>query len=279
MLRPDEYIHNELSGFYPPDEVKYFTRLILQDVCGWSVTDIAACKFNDLSNAEARKIEEITSRLKIYEPYQYILEKTEFYGMPFFVTPDVLIPRPETEELVEWILSEISIPKPKILDIGTGSGIIAIALAKNLPDAEVHAWDVSENALSVARKNAELNAVGVQFSLKDVLQPIKIDTIFDVIVSNPPYVLESEKATMEQNVLDFEPHLALFVPDENPLLFYDKIADFALNNLKKNGKLFFEINRAKGKDICKMLSEKRFANVELRKDISENARMIRAEKI
>lgn len=278
MQRPDEHIRNKLSGFYSPDELKSFTRLILQDVCGYSVPNITACKFNNLSDSQAQKIEEIVLRLQNYEPYQYIIGKTEFYGLPFLVTSDVLIPRPETEELVEWILLETQISKPKILDIGTGSGCIAVALAKKLPDAEVQAWDISEGALSIARKNAELNGTSVRFLLKDALQPTLDESSFDVIVSNPPYVLDQEKTTMEKNVLDFEPHTALFVPDNNPLLFYEKIAELALKHLTNNGRLFFEINREKGTDVCRMLSAKGFSNVELRKDISGNDRMILAQK-
>lgn len=277
MQNPQEYISNNLSGFYESDEVKSFTRLILQDVCRYSVADIATRKFNNLSDVQARKVKDIVLRLQNYEPYQYILGQTEFYGMPFLVTSDVLIPRPETEELVEWIIAENRLKNPKILDIGTGSGCIAVALAKKVPMAEVCAWDVSEAALSVAHENAKKNGVDVRFLLKDVLTGV-VNESFDVIVSNPPYVLDAEKSTMEKNVLNFEPHLALFVPDNNPLLFYDKIAELAIRNLRSGGRLYFEINRQKGVEICEMLSNKGFLNVELRKDISRNERMVRAEK-
>lgn len=279
MLRyPDKYIHEKLSDFYSPDEVKSFTHLLLQDVCGYSLVDIATHKFNNLSDAQVRKLEDIVVRLQNNEPYQYILGETEFYGMSFSVTPDVLIPRPETEELVEWIVSENDLQNPKILDIGTGSGCIAVALAKKIPGSEIQAWDISDNALNVARKNAKLNDVEIEFSKKDILSEFSEGFNFDIIVSNPPYVLEKEKADMAKNVLNYEPHLALFVPDDTALIFYEKIAQLALNMLPKEGKLFFEINRQKGSEIVEVLSTKGFVNVELRTDISGNDRMIRAEK-
>lgn len=278
MQHISEYISNQLSGFYQPDEVKSFTRLILQDVCEYSLTDIASRKCTNLSDEKRADVKKFVSRLQNYEPYQYIVGWTEFFGMKFSVTPDVLIPRPETEELIEWIISENRETNRKILDIGTGSGCIAVALAKKLPAANVQAWDISEKALSVARENAKLNGVEVEFLQKDILSETTNSEHFDIIVSNPPYVLEKEKAAMEKNVLDFEPHLALFVPDNDPLLFYEKIADFALKNLTKQGKLYFEINREKGSELCEMLSEKGFSHIELRKDISGNERMVRADK-
>ena len=189
----------------------------------------------------------------------------------------MLIPRPETEELVQWVLESAENKPMKILDIGTGSGCIAVTLAKKLPSAEVHAWDISEDALKVARRNAERNGVKVIFSKRDMLLEPVSDEKFDIIVSNPPYVTEVEKTEMQENVLNFEPHLALFVPDDNALVFYEKIADFALTNLNKGGQLFFEINRAKGADIARLLEEKGFKNIELRKDISGNERMVMAE--
>lgn len=278
MQLSKESIFDALSGFYSREEIRIFIRYILEDVCNASFSEVSAYKFNHLSDLEAQKIKDIVERLKQYEPIQYILGKTAFYGMSFIVTPDVLIPRPETEELVEWILSENTEENPKILDIGTGSGCIAVTLAKKILGAKVHAWDVSEAALELTHKNAELNNVKVQISQTDVLKLQDRDTLFDIIVSNPPYVLETEKGEMEKNVLDFEPHVALFVPDENPLLFFDKIADLATTNLRFGGKLYFEINREKGVEIQSMLQAKGFTNVELRKDISGNNRMIRAEK-
>lgn len=278
MELSQKYIYDALSGFYSQDEIRIFTRWILEDVCNAVSADVSTCKFNELSDAQVRKIKDIIERLQQHEPIQYILGKTEFYGMPFFVTPDVLIPRPETEELVEWIISENSIEKPVILDIGSGSGCIGVTLAKKIPKAEVHAWDLSEKALEITRKNAELNNVQVHTSQTNVLKLQDCNTLFDIIVSNPPYVLEAEKEQMDRNVLDYEPALALFVPNENPLLFYERISDIAMTNLHSGGRLYFEINREKGVKIEGMLKAKGYTNVQLRKDISGNNRMIHAVK-
>lgn len=277
VQNPAEHIHNALREFYPADEVKTFSRLILQDVFRYSAADIATRKFNKLSDAERIKLEDILLRLRNYEPFQYILGKAHFFDMEFTVDPSVLIPRPETEELVEWILSENKRTDPKILDIGTGSGCIAVALAKNIPQAEVHAWDISEKALRVAAANAQLNNVEVFFEQVDVLREIPGQAGYDIVVSNPPYVTESEKRGMEPNVLRFEPHEALFVPNDNALLFYERIAGIALQQLNTAGKLFFEINRAYGERIVAMLNQTGYLNVEMRKDLSGNDRMIKAE--
>lgn len=272
------HILQELDGIYSRPEISVLTGLILEEVCGNSFRGITSDKINHLSGSELRKIEDIVHKLKHGEPIQYILGKTEFYGMLFKVTPDVLIPRPETEELVEWILSENQQAGLSVLDIGTGSGCIAVTLAKKMNDADVHAWDISGEALEVASGNALLNSVNVHFSLQDIFQPVERTPSFDVVVSNPPYVTESEKATMEANVLGFEPYEALFVPDHQALLFYDRIADMALEGLDSDGRLYFEINREKGMEVCNMLHSKGFVRVALRKDIAGNDRMVRAVK-
>jgi release factor glutamine methyltransferase len=215
--------------------------------------------------------------LKKNEPYQYVFGKCEFYGLEFRVTPDVLIPRPETEELVEWVLSENSMAD-RFLDIGTGSGCIAVTLGKKIPAAAIHAWDISDGALAIAAENAAYNGVVVQFLKRDILQSFSAETSFDVIVSNPPYVMESEKVTMEENVLHFEPHEALFVPDNDPLLFYRRIAEVALEMLHEGGRLYFEVNRTKGASICSMLQQRGYLEVESRNDLSGNLRMIKAVK-
>ena len=277
MQNPKDFIKSELKDLYSPDEISSLTRLILEKEFAIPFADILACKFNHLSDAEMQKLTEIVGKLKNSEPIQYILGETDFFGLAFYVNGSVLIPRPETEELVQWVLESAENKPMKILDIGTGSGCIAVTLAKKLPSAEVHAWDISEDALEVARKNAERNGVKVIFVKRDMLLEPVSDEKFDIIVSNPPYVTEVEKTEMQENVLNFEPHLALFVPDDNALVFYEKIADFALTNLNKDGKLFFEINRAKGADIAHLLEEKGFTNIELRKDISGNERMVMAE--
>jgi release factor glutamine methyltransferase len=279
MENPAQYIQNELKDVFSKSEASALTRLILKDVCKASFADIAACKVSHLSDAQSRKIENIVSRLKKNEPIQYILGTTEFYGLPFRVTPDVLIPRPETEELVEWILLESADCEDfSILDIGTGSGCIPVALAKKRPDATVFAWDISEKAIEIAAENAKRNGVRVHFARQDVFAPFSSEIAFDIIVSNPPYVSETEKETMDANVVDFEPHIALFVPNKNPLLFYERIADIATKHLKPNGKLYFEINRNKGEAVSAMLQQKGFADIELRKDISGNERIIRGRK-
>lgn len=272
------HILQQLDGLYSQAEISILSGYILDEVYNSSSRGVMRDKISHLSGSELRKVEDIVLRLKSGEPIQYILGKTEFYGMPFMVSPDVLIPRPETEELVEWILSENRQGNCSVIDIGTGSGCIAITLAGKMSGAVVCAWDISDNALKIASENARLNGVSVQFSLHDIFQPV--DDIFsiDVLVSNPPYVTESEKAGMEAGVLDFEPHDALFVPDNNALVFYERIADVAMELLRGGGKLYFEINREKGAEVCGMLRDKGFVNVELRKDISGNDRMVRAVK-
>ncbi len=276
-------IRRELEDQYTYSELSTLVRIILEEVFSIGYTEINSDKINNLSPSMLNKVEDIVSRLKKNEPIQYILGKTEFYGLNFTITPNVLIPRPETEELVEWIITEISNEKSNILDIGTGSGCIAVTLAKKLPDSKVHAWDISKDALKVAMNNARLNNVTVNFSQQDVLAlKVKQDVLgaekFDIIVSNPPYVVESEKATMDENVLRYEPHKALFVPNDNPLLFYEKIINIALFLLKDNGELYFEINRSYGEQLSQILFNKRFKSIELRKDISGNFRMIKGVK-
>jgi release factor glutamine methyltransferase len=224
----------------------------------------------------------IITELKNQKPIQYILGETFFYGLRFEVNQNTLIPRPETEELVEWIISENKKSQQssnlKVLDIGTGSGCIAISLAKNLPNAKVSALDISEEALNVAKNNAEFNQVTIDFILADVLAIEKLPDTFDVIVSNPPYVRESEKDLMQQNVLSNEPHIALFVENENPLLFYDKIAELAKNHLTENGVLYFEINQYLGEETVDLLKTKGFKNIELKKDIYGVDRMVKCLK-
>ncbi|MDR0422559.1 MAG: peptide chain release factor N(5)-glutamine methyltransferase [Proteiniphilum sp.] len=270
------FLQEELNGLYSGREASVLMQLIFEEICGTPFRGITADKINHLSGLEIGKAEDIVRRLKRGEPIQYILGKTEFYGLSFRVTPDVLIPRPETEELVEWILAGDRQSGRSVLDIGTGSGCIAVTLAEKMRGAEVHAWDVSERALRVASENARLNGVAVRFSVRDIFQPVDGCPLFDVIVSNPPYVTESEKADMEVNVLGFEPHTALFVADDNALLFYERIADVALVLLREGGELYFEINREKGAEVSTLLRSKGFIRMELRKDISGNDRMVRA---
>ncbi len=216
--------------------------------------------------------------LKDHQPIQYVLGETEFYGMKFFVNENVLIPRPETEELIEWILKDTTNDKLKIIDIGTGSGCIPIVLKKHLPEAEIFALDVSEKSLETAKINAEYHQTEIQFVQNDFLN-MDFNELpeFDIIVSNPPYIAETEKNEMDENVIKFEPHSALFVPDENPLVFYERIIELAKQKLKPKGKIYVEINQNLAMET-KELFEKIFQNIELKKDISGNFRMIKINK-
>lgn len=272
-----QHIQSELGKFYPETEIRSFSYLILEKLTGYSRSEIFVNK-NTIFSAEQQQImEDIIQKLKKFVPIQYILGETEFYGLPFFVNSSVLIPRPETEELVDWILNENDrTAELNILDIGTGSGCIAIGLKHEFPTSTVDAFDISEKALETARQNAQRNKLEVNFSRVDILNPPDFEKKWEIIVTNPPYVLENEKETMLPNVLENEPHLALFVPDNDPLLFYRKIALFAQKYLSQNGKLYFEINRTAGKATVDLLTESGFQQVELRKDISGNDRMIKA---
>ena len=272
------YIKTLLHKYYPENEISGFTRIIIEYITGKQYPQ-AMLENRKLSKSQARSINNIVKRLRAYEPIQHITGETEFFGLPFIVNKNVLIPRPETEELVELILNQNKKAGLSILDIGTGSGAIAIALAKHLKNAEVSAWDISKEALLVARGNAEKNSVNITYEQVDVLNDYPADKRYDIIVSNPPYILESEKRNMDKNVLDYEPHLALFVPDNKALIFYERIADIALEILNTNGKLYFEINQAMGKETVKMLEGKGFSGVVLHQDISKNDRMIKAEVI
>lgn len=272
------YIKQRLHGYYPDSEIVSIAKLLLTQVFGMSVIELYAGKDNSFSANEQKQLDDILIRLQKYEPVQYIIGVEDFYGLTFEVDPNVLIPRPETEELIDWIVQENKSAGLRVLDVGTGSGCIAVSLAKNLEDAEVTAWDISEGALQVAARNCRRNGVDVRLEQKDILQLSSSDRQFDVIVSNPPYIAMKEKADMEANVLDWEPGLALFVPDEKPLLFYRKISELGLEMLKPGGRLFFEINRAYGKQVVQMMSALGYRNIELKKDISQNDRMIKAER-
>ena len=261
------YIIQSLSGLYPDLEVKALAKGILTDVFGFSAVDLYAGKDRNFSTKEREKLEDILSRLKRFEPFQYITGETFFLGHPFYVTHDVLVPRPETAELVEWITRDYASQEGlRVLDIGTGSGCIAVSLARLLPRSSVLAWDVSEAALAVARRNAARNGVNVECVRVDVLSHIVAMPDADIWVSNPPYIREQEKASMDRNVLDWEPGLALFVPDNDPLLFYRKIAELGSKHLSPSGVLYYEINQAYGRETVELLRSMGYRNVELRKD-------------
>lgn len=271
-------IQDVLTEVYCICEANALIRIMMENVTGMQYSPFFLDEYQLTSEQDA-KIKQIVERLLNQEPIQHILGVTEFYDLQIQVSKDVLIPRPETEELVEWIILNNKSKELSILDIGTGSGAIAIALKKHLTQAKVEAWDISARALEIANLNAKKNNVGVIFKQVDVLSEIKLEEKYDIIVSNPPYVLESEKSQMEKNVLTFEPHLALFVPNDNPLLFYDRIASIGQELLKPKGQLYFEINKAFGQQTKTMLEEKyNYNNVELKKDISSNDRMILAYK-
>lgn len=271
-----QHIRASLSGILVNNEIISVSRLLLSKMTGFDFTGLLVNKNTIISDNQREILEIYLQKLKNGMPVQYVLGETGFYGLPFHVDERVLIPRPETEELVEWILADAS-ENDKILDIGTGSGCIPISLKHNLPNAEISACDISEDALSCASENAILNNVHVSFFKLDILSENDLNERWDVIVSNPPYIPESEKTEIESHILDFEPHLALFVSDNDPLLFYRKIAEFAQKNLKCSGKLFFEIHRDYREASVNLLQEMNFRNVLLKKDIHGNNRMIRAE--
>lgn len=273
-------IREKLSPFYPPEEADSLTRLILEQVTGFSRLQLHLHQTDRLPEPKIMQITEIVNRLLLHEPIQYILGETEFYGLKFSVSPDVLIPRAETEELVDWIISEEKDTCESLLDIGTGSGCIPIAIDKHARIDIVEGWDISEEALKIARQNAEKNDSSVSFSLQDIFDTVHIPSTskWDVIVSNPPYVLTEESALMQQNVVGFEPHLALFVPDHDPLIFYRAIAQFATVHLQPHGSLYFEINERMGEQTTELLRENGFSDILTRKDLQGKVRMIRARR-
>ncbi len=286
---------DDLVQLYPKEEIQSFFNLLVSYKLKLSRTDIALNPNLTIKQTDLSFFLNALTDLQHEKPIQYIIGETEFYGLPFKVDKNVLIPRPETEELVEWVLKETQEkrlktqdPRLTVLDIGTGSGCIAISLAKNLTNASVFALDVSKEAIQIAQQNAKLNNVDVHFMKQDILNTNVTSSAvesyenegflslkFDIIVSNPPYVRELEKREIQNNVLENEPHLALFVDDNNPLLFYDTIADFAKEHLVKNGQLYFEINQYLGKETVELLKQKKFTSIELNKDIFGNDRMVK----
>ncbi|MBC8510148.1 MAG: peptide chain release factor N(5)-glutamine methyltransferase [Cryomorphaceae bacterium] len=267
------YFIKQLNGIVQEREIISLAYISIDFLLGYNRSDCIIHSDKDITSEVSDRIKQIIVDLKTNKPIQHIIGEAEFYELKFNVNEHTLIPRPETEELVKWILEhEFS----SALDIGTGSGCIAIALRKNI-GAEISAIDVSESALLVAKENAKINEVEINFLLQDILKTTALPKA-DVIVSNPPYVLDMEKEIMLDNVLNNEPHLALFVPDNNPLLFYKKIAELAFTSLSKNGLLFFEINERFGKQTVAMLNAIGFVDIELKKDINDKDRMIKATK-
>ena len=281
MINSKNTIREKLSPIYLPEEAESLSRLILEHVTGFSRLQLHLHQSDRLPEPKIMQIGEILNRLATHEPIQYILGEADFYGLKFSVTPAVLIPRAETEELVDWIISEEKETCKSLLDIGTGSGCIPIAIDRHATIGKIEGWDISAEALEIARQNAMRNDSRVQFSLQDIFDTSSLpeSAKWDVIVSNPPYVLTEESALMEQNVVGFEPHLALFVPDNDPLLFYRTIARFAAAHLQPHGMLYFEINERMGERTSELLREQGFSEILTRKDLQGKERMIRAKRM
>jgi release factor glutamine methyltransferase len=272
-----QYFKDELNKKHTASELQQMLDITFSHYFGLSRIDISIFSNKRLSESDLLKIIYTVKGLKENKPLAYILGEWEFYGLSLKVNEYTLIPRPETEELVELIINENKHKdKLTIVDIGTGSGCIALALKKNLPNAEVNAWDISDDALNIAAKNAKLNDLTLYFKNIDIVKySSQISTEkYDVIVSNPPYISIEEKKLMQENVLNYEPHLALFVQNDNPLLFYEMISDFALLSLSPLGKLYFEINEKYGAEVENLLKDKNFKNIHVMKDINEKDRMI-----
>lgn len=268
----------QLSQLYDTVEAERFFIITLEELKGWNRSRLALNPDEEMTPDEVRQWDEVQQHLKEQKPIQYIFGKAWFYGLEFRVNENTLIPRPETEELVEWIISENKNRQDiTILDIGTGSGCIAVSLAKNLPYAKVFALDVSEQALEVAKHNAKANGANVTFIKKDILSVEALPQQFDIIVSNPPYVRHLEKAEIKENVLQYEPHLALFVEDNDALLFYRTIAQLGKSSLKQGGMVYFEINQYLGNETVNMLAESHYKDVILKKDLFGNDRMVKAQ--
>lgn len=279
--------HKELDALYPSEEVNSFFYVLLEELLGLERFILAVRPDYVVSREEEQPLFEALSQLRLQRPIQYVVGRTSFMGLDFIVKEGVLIPRPETEEVVQWVLDmtaentdfESKSSTFNLLDIGTGSGCIAISLAKNLANAKVYGLDVSELALAVASKNAQENDTAVQFIHTDILGLDSLGMKFNVIVSNPPYVRESEKSEMQPNVLLYEPENALFVPDNDALVFYKSIVKFAATNLENKGMLFLEINQYLGKETVQLLQAHDFSEIELRKDMYGNDRMLKGKII
>lgn len=277
---------HRLAHVYEEGEAKAIARMVFEVRYGLSLSDLCIGKDTQLSADDQAELEEIAGRLQQQEPVQYVLGQEDFCGRTFLVNENVLIPRPETAALCQWVLSTLTanrsmLTAPVLLDIGTGSGCIAITLAAELPEAQVTAWDISHVALAVACENAKRTHVHVSFEQVDVLtvnRSTQIANRYDLIVSNPPYILNKERAKMEQNVLDYEPHTALFVPDEDPLLFYRAIAQYGQTALNGKGWLYFEINPLYANDLKDLLSMMSYHDIELNTDQFGKQRFIRAQR-
>ena len=275
-----EEFQKQLIFNYPKDEINSFFYLLSEAFLDKNRLDIALAPNDQINNSKTTLFLDALAQLKNEYPIQYIIGEVEFMDLTFEVNENVLIPRPETEELINWVLSaEEGSEEMSILDIGTGSGCIPIILAHSLAKSSVTSFDISEKAIEVAKKNAIKNKVELKLVVQNILSIDTLDASYDIIISNPPYVRESEKAQMKNNVLKYEPDIALFVSDDDPLIFYRHIARLAIKSLKPSGVLYFEINQYLGSTLCKLLKDLGFKEIELKKDIYGADRMIRAIKI
>ncbi len=273
-------IRQTLSAHYPHEEVRAMVRLIMEKCFGCSPLEIYMGRSRAFSQQERQRAAEIAERAANGEPIQYILGEADFGSLTFAVRKGALIPRPETTELTGWIVDDHrSSPPRSLLDIGAGSGCIAITLAKAFPSADVSAWDISPAALAVAAENSERHGVRVALSLQDMLMPFPTEARYDVIVSNPPYVTLAEREEMEANVLDWEPAEALFVPDSDPLLFYRRLAEIGQSLLSPQGALYVEVNRAYGEATANLFRTMGYCDVSLRHDLSGHPRMVKAKRL
>ncbi|HAR20444.1 MAG TPA: peptide chain release factor N(5)-glutamine methyltransferase [Cytophagales bacterium] len=270
----------ELEVLYGKNEAKSISFLLIENIFGWYKTYVIAGEpLEGFSDAIFEKIASHMARLKNFEPIQYVLNEAHFYGRKYYVDSSVLVPRPETEELVSLIISQHkSKSEIKIIDIGTGSGCIAITLDKEMPPTEVYAMEINKDALNIARKNASLLNSKVMFVQDDIFNFQPSYPMFDVVVSNPPYVTESEKGLMHKNVLDHEPSLALFVPDEDPVRYYQAIVQFCDYYLKEGGKIYFEINERLGNKVMDVLRQRNYKEIYLFKDFNNKNRIVSAVK-
>ncbi|SEN79163.1 release factor glutamine methyltransferase [Chitinophaga rupis] len=278
------YIINTIAPIYEPREAANIAHIVVEHITGLNKLDRIVYKDRNLDPGQQNRLEEAVAALLQHQPVQYVTGTAWFYGMELLVNRNVLIPRPETEELVEWILNDVQmIPAAglQMLDIGTGSGCIPLALKQALPAASVWGIDVSDGALTIAKANAAKQQLDVHFTQVNVLdeEATAALPLFNIIVSNPPYIKQSERLGMQQQVLDYEPSLALFVPDEDALLFYRRIVQLAGSKLSKGGALYFEINEALGAEVVTLMGKEGFANVQLRQDIFGKDRMVKGENL
>ena len=274
-----EELWHRLTLLYDAGEAKAIVRWVLDVRYGLSMTDILCDKIKELSKDDERELEKTMQRLESGEPVQYVIGVADFFGRSFHVAPGVLIPRPETAELCQFILS-CQTSEGDILDIGTGSGCIAITLALEMSKAKVSAWDISDDALRIAQKNAKALGADVSFEHHDILDPtLPSSQTWNLIVSNPPYIEQKERDGMEKNVLDYEPELALFAPEQNPIIFYQRIGDYAWKSLNHDGLLFFELNPLTADEVSNYLSNLGFSEIEIRQDQFGKQRFLKAKKI